>query len=258
MRTSRAIAAAIVAALMLTTITPTAFGVENSLPEGTHDGFDHLYARRGECYANGWAVDPDDVDAPVTVRIRVDGEVLAEVEATEYRQDIVDAGIDPDGTAGFTVFMGLFGITFDVPHTILVEARDAQTDEWRVLDSSPRAIVCSNLQGFHDIHSGVVSRRDCMAAGWAADRDTETGPRVQVRIKVDGRVVAETTADQFRQDVLDAGIGDGFYGWSVDLFGKLTPGVEHVVTAEMRDTSLKRLWLPVFETDRHLTCVAGR
>ena len=145
MRTSRALAAASAAMLLLGAIAPSALGVENRLPDGTHDGFDHLYARRGECYANGWAVDPDDVDAPVTVRILLDGEVLTEVEATEYRQDIVDAGIDPAGTAGFTVFMGLLGITFDVPHEVLVEARDAQTAEWRVLDGSPRTIVCSNL-----------------------------------------------------------------------------------------------------------------
>jgi hypothetical protein len=255
MRKSRALAASSVALLLLTAFIPTVLGVENRLPEGTHDGFDQLNARRGECYANGWAVDPDDVDAPVTVRILVDGAILTEIEATEYRQDIVDAGIDPDGTAGFLVFMGDLGITFDVTHSILIEARDAQTAEWRRLDGSPRAIMCSNLQGFHDAESGIVSREDCVAAGWAADRDTQFGSRARVRIRVDGKVVAEVTADQFRQDVLDAGIGDGFYGWSVNLFGKVTPNVEHIVRAEMRDTTLRRLWLPLFETDKTLTCL---
>jgi hypothetical protein len=227
---------------------------ENQLPIGTHDGFDEAYARRGECFANGWAVDPDDVDAPVTVQILVDGEVLAEVQATEFRQDIVDAGIDPNGTAGFQVFMGLLGITFDVTHTVLVRAQDPQTGEWQDLDSTPRTILCTNLQGFHDGNHGEVTRAGCVATGWARDADTDFGPRAQVRVKVDGKVVAETTADQFRQDLVDAGIGDGYYGWSVNLFGRAAPNDQHVITAEARDTSLKRIWLPLFETDKVLTC----
>ena len=63
--------------------------------------------------------------------------------------------------------------------------------------------------------------------------------RVQVRIKVDGRVAAETTANEFREDVRDAGYGDGFSGWSVNLFGRTTPFAEHVVSAEARDTTAK-------------------
>jgi hypothetical protein len=73
---------------------------------------------------------------------------------------------------------------------------------------------------------------------------------------VDGKVVAETTADQFRQDVIDAGYPtDGYVGWSVGLYGKLAPGVAHEVTAEVRDTSLKKVWVPVFDAPRQLTCM---
>lgn len=255
---SRAMLVATTGVLLISAMAaPAVVATENRLPEGTHDGFDHPYARRGECYANGWAVDPDDTDADVTVRILVDGIQVSEVQATEYRQDIVDAGIDPAGTAGFLVFLGSLGISFDVLHTVLVQAQDAQTQEWRTLDGSPRTLTCSNLQGSHDGSSGVVGRTDCIATGWAVDRDTENGPRARVRVKVDGRVVAETTADQFRPDLLEIGIGDGYYGWAVDLFGRVTPGVEHVITAEVRDTSLKRLWLPLFDTDRLLTCLAN-
>jgi hypothetical protein len=248
---------AVTAILLVTALAaPTAVAVENRLPDGTHDGFDLPFARRGECYANGWAVDPDDPEAAVTVQIIVDGVVVAQVEATEYRQDIVDAGIDPAGTAGFTVFMGPLGIGFDVEHTVLVKAQDPQTGEWRDLDGSPRTLTCTNVNGFHDGNEGIVAREDCIASGWALDHDSPSGPRARVRVKVDGKVVGETTASQFRQDVLDAGIGDGFSGWSVDLFGSMTPGVEHLVTAEARDTDLKRVWLPVFGTDRHMTCLA--
>ena len=65
---------------------------------------------------NGWAVDPDDPTAPVTVQVFADGAVVAEVEAVEYRQDIVDAGIDPDGTAGFWIDLGPL-VSSDESHT---------------------------------------------------------------------------------------------------------------------------------------------
>lgn len=41
----------------------------------------------------------------------------------------------------------------------------------------------------------------------------------------------------------------------MNLFGGLTPGVEHIVTVEARDTTLKRVWLPVFGTGVQLTCL---
>ena len=181
-----------------------------------------------------------------------DGAVIAEVEATEFRPDIIEAGIDPNGTAGFFIDLGPL-VSHDVSHTIVARARDAQTAEWIVLDSSPRAITCTNLFGFHDSAEGTVGRSDCVAAGWAFDADTPTR-RVQVRIKVDGRIVAETIADEFREDVRDAGYGDGYSGWSVDLFGRLTPFRDHAVSVEARDTTAKRVWVSLSDTDRALTC----
>jgi hypothetical protein len=75
-----------------------------------------------------------------------------------------------------------------------------------------------------------------------------------VRVKVDGKVVAETTADQFRADVQAAGFGDGYSGWTINLFGLVTPRVSHLITAEERDATLKRVWLPLYGTNIYLTC----
>jgi hypothetical protein len=234
----------------------TALAVDTQLPIGSHDNVGGTYARRGECVAAGWAVDPDSPTDRVTVRISVDGNLLTTVLADQYRQDLVDAGVPGDGFSGFHVFMGGLGISFDVQHSILIEAQDLQTGQWTHLDGTPQNITCTNIAGQHDGNEGTVSRFDCVASGWAADFDTPTGPRARVRVIVDGKVVAETTADQFRQDVIDAGYPtDGYVGWSVDLFGRLTPGVDHSVTAEVRDTDLKKVWVPVFDAPRHITCM---
>lgn len=247
---------AAVIALLLTTIfsVSTAIAVEDQPPEGFHDGTDGL-ARRGECTAEGWAVDPDSPSTRVTVRVSVDGAPVATALADEFRQDLLDAGVSPDGFSSFRVFLGPLGIGFDITHTILVEAQDNETGQWVALGATPRTLTCTNVAGQHDGNEGVVGRADCIATGWAADLDTPTGPRARVRVIVDGRVVAETTADQFRQDVIDAGYPtDGYVGWSVDLFGRVTPRVDHEVTAEVRDTTLKRVWVPVFNAPLHITC----
>ena len=234
---------------------PRTLTCTNATPTGTHDGFADRYAPYGHCFAGGWAVDPDAPATRLSVRISVDGTLLTTTTANVFRQDLLDAGVSPDGFSSFFVDMGLLGISFDVTHTVLVEAQDADTGDWFALDATPRVVTCTNLDSNHDGSQGVVSRSDCMASGWAVDQDTTNGPRVQVRVKVDGRVVAETRADEFRQDLLDLGFGDGHHGFSVNLFGHLTPGAEHVVTVEARDTTLKRVWLPVFGTDLVLTCM---
>jgi hypothetical protein len=225
----------------------------NATPEGFHDAESGIRAH-GSCVAAGWAVDPDDRVTDINVRVLADGIEVATLVANLFRQDLQDAGVAPDGDRGIRRRLdGL--VTADVNHEIRVQAQDLQTFEWFDLSSTPRSITCTNLFGHHDGNSGVVDKASCVAAGWAFDADTPAGPRVQVRVRVDGNVVAETTANQFREDVRDAGYGDGFSGWSVRLFGRLTPGRDHIVTTEMRDTSAKRIWVPLADTGLSMTCL---
>ena len=250
--------AAIAVLLILVFSVPAAMAAENQFPNGFHDNVGGTYARRGECVAAGWAVDPDSPSTRVTVRISVDGTLLTTVLADQFRQDLLDAGVSPDGFSSFYVFMGPLGITFDAQHSILVQAQDNETAEWINLGSTPQTITCTNVVGQHDGNEGTVSRAYCLARGWAVDFDTPSGPRAKVRVKVDGKVVAETTADLYRQDVIDAGYPtDGYVGWVVNLFGRLTPGVDHEVTAEVRDTDLRKVWVPVFDAPRHINCQAA-
>jgi len=248
--------AVLIATMLMAFSVPTALAVDNQPPIGSHDNVGGAFPGRGECVAAGWAVDPDDPLSRVSVRISVDGDLLTTAVADQFRQDLVDAGVPGDGFSSFYVFMGPLGITFDASHSILIEAQDLQTGDWTQLDGTPNTITCTNVAASYDGNEGTVGRRDCIATGWAADFDTPNGPRVQVRIKVDGKVVAETTADGFRQDVIDAGYPtDGFVGWSVDLFGRVTPRVPHLITAEVRDTGLKKLWLAVPGGPKQLNCL---
>ena len=202
------------------------------------------------CAAKGWASDPAQPATDITVRVLVDGVVAATALADLFRQDLADAGIGVDGTAAFEVALDM---SSGLEQQIRVQAQDLATGEWIDLGSQV-GWTCARLFGTHDAFSGVVNKKECVAAGWAFDNDTPTN-RVQVRVLVNGKVVAESSANLFRQDVLDAGIGDGFSGWQVNLFGKIQPGSQSVVTVEARDTTNKRLWLPLQETGKLVTCL---
>jgi len=245
---------AILAAALVATFGASAAAAADSTPPlGSHDGTTDTIAAHDHCYANGWALDPDDLSQHINVRILADGAVVATEVADDFRQDLLDAGIG-DGRYAFWVDLrGL--VASDVAHEIRIQAQDLQTSTWSDLDFTPRQVTCTQLYGSHDIMSGVVGRADCVAAGWAFDADTDAAPRVRVRIVVDGRVVADTTADEFREDVRDAGFGDGYSGFTVDLWGRLTPNRAHTVRVEMRDTTAKRIWVPLADTDKALTCV---
>jgi hypothetical protein len=110
-------------------------------PVGTHDGPDGPQSQY-TCSAWGWAVDPDDRAAVVTVRVLVDGVELRRGPAGDYRQDLLDTGTSPTGKAAF-----VFGLWDDVSkdawHTILVEALDVgTTDTWVPINQTPRRITC--------------------------------------------------------------------------------------------------------------------
>lgn len=237
------VAFALAASMVATAQTPTV--------EGFHDRFEGGPGVNVRCAAEGWASDPTQPGTDVTVRVIVDGTPVATGLANLFRQDLLDAGIGVDGTAAFDIDLtGL--VTSGVQHEVRVQAQDLGTGQWADLHNTPRFLACTGLFGYHDGNEGVVSKGSCLASGWAFDADTPT-TRVQVRVKVDGKVVAEDAANEFRPDVRDAGFGDGFSGWTFDLFGRIQPTTISVVTVEARDTA-KRLWLPLEFTDKQLTC----
>jgi hypothetical protein len=57
--------------------------------------------------------------------------------------------------------------------------------------------------------------------GWVLDRNN-VASKPTVSVRLNGEEVARVVANQFRQDVLDAGHGDGYSGWSVNV--SPTPG----------------------------------
>ena len=125
----------------LTLLLTVPTGMAAAVPTGTHDGPDGAQSQY-TCAAWGWAVDPDDLNSPVTVRVLVDWSEVARVVANAFRQDLLDRAVSPTGKASFNVPLWQ-KISHDAWHDIRVEGLDAGSiDTWSPLDLTPRRISC--------------------------------------------------------------------------------------------------------------------
>ncbi|HYD64981.1 glycosyltransferase family 2 protein [Azospirillum sp.] len=85
------------------------------------------------------------------------------------------------------------------------------------------------MQGFvDDVRNGNVD-------GWAAHPD-RPGDRVVVAIAVDGVVVGTAVADGHRDDLVDAGLGDGRHAFRFRLPDHLLDGRPHAVAVTFAET----------------------
>jgi hypothetical protein len=66
--------------------------------------------------------------------------------------------------------------------------------------------------------------------GWVVDED-EPGARVSVLAWIDGRPLAGVRATDFREDLVRAGVGDGYHGFRFELHDPLDPG-DHAVAVQ--------------------------
>jgi hypothetical protein len=225
----------------------------DQLPIGTHDAFSGEVVGP-DCFAAGWAVDPDDLATRIAVRISADGSLIGETTADLFRQDLIDAGASPDGLAGFS--FDLRGhISIGEAHTILVEGQDAQTAAWQPLDETPKVINCADSppEGTHDGVDGTQPPWTCVANGWAVDPDDRTA-RLTVQILVDGQEVTSTVADLFRQDLIDAAVSlDGLAGFTVNLWGLMSHGTRHEIRVQAQDNETGE-WSDVDSTPMILSC----
>ena len=120
----------------------------NQLPQGFHDGFDQESAIGDECYAAGWAWDPDSQKRDVTVRIlaqRQDIEIIVPKEIWRGPADQVREDLPPEGfdlTAGFGVDLRP-SIEWGIPYKIWTQGKDLQTGEWVNLEQTPRLLTCT-------------------------------------------------------------------------------------------------------------------
>ena len=85
-------------------------------------------------------------------------------------------------------------------------------------------------------YEGFLDQADCTAiAGWAWDPSRPNTP-INVNIYDGAALIATVSANLFRQDLLNAGKGNGYHAFNIPTPQSLKTGTTHTVTAKYTDT----------------------
>jgi hypothetical protein len=97
-------------------------------------------------------------------------------------------------------------------------------------------------EGFHDITNcnGIM--------GWAWDKNQPDQP-IQVEIYDGNALLATVTADEFREDLLKAGIGNGKHGFTYPVPPRLKDGKPHSIRMKYASTAIE-----LTNTPREINC----
>jgi hypothetical protein len=169
------------------------------------------------------------------VRVNVDiydgDTLLATVAADQFRQDLATAG-KGDGRHGF-VYTVPTSLKDGRPHAIRLTISGTQVDleEGAHLPNTSKSITClrhegaPKWEGFHDV-------ADCNAiAGWAWD-GSQPNTSIDVDIYDNDVLLGRVAADQFRQDLADAGKGNGAHAFSYTPPAGVKDGRPHTIVVK--------------------------
>ncbi len=170
----------------------------------------------------GWCWSPDEPDSRRVVALLIDGVEAARAKCDEARPDLAGAGVG-DGAHAFLIVLQpdqrRSGQTSVVSLREVVTGQDVGgtvTITWRSsFDRSaahePEPAPAAVMQGHLD---GVT--KDGRISGWCW-YPAEPTTHVRLQILVDDEIVGVATANGFRPDLQQAGIGDGTHGFSFAL-----------------------------------------
>src|SRR5262249_10528956 len=97
------------------------------------------------------------------------------------------------------------------------------------LNNTPRMINCT---GAAPIYAGNFEGANCtQISGWAWDQNDPNSP-INVAIFSDGQLIATVLAIQFRQDLVNAGIGNGYHSFIFNTPASLKDGQPHSITVK--------------------------
>jgi hypothetical protein len=174
----------------------------------------------------GWAQDRDQPNTAIDVNI-YDGEtLLATLPADGFRQELLDQGMG-DGRHGFS-YPTPASLKDWRPHTIRVTLAGTNAELW----NSPKTVILPGDPVAPDgatIGGGLEGADGENIWGWAWDQNQPNSP-IDVDIYEGDTVLtllATVPANQFRQDLLDA--GDGRHGFSYPTPARLKDGKTHII-----------------------------
>jgi len=112
--------------------------------------------------------------------------------------------------------------------------------------------VPSSCSALPPVYEGYVDGTDCNQVwGWAWDQNKPNTP-INVDIYANNSYVATVAANQFRQDLFNAGKGNGYHAFTFVVPSYLKNGQEQNISVKFGGTSTQLIWSP-----RPITCNAS-
>jgi hypothetical protein len=234
------------------TVTIVAPGGEPPVVTGNFDG----YLDKVECSSiRGWAWDAGQPNTSITIEFFADGLSTGTVSADIFRQDLQNAG---KGN-------GKHAYSFTTPQILkdgqnhVITAKVLNTNY--ALKWAPKTLNCSAgspdpgpgdppvVTGNFD---GYLDKVECGSIrGWAWDAGQPNTP-VSVEFFADGQNLGSILADIYRQDIKDAGKGNGKHVYNFPTPYSLKNNLPHVITAKVLNSSYTLKWAP-----KTLICPGG-
>jgi hypothetical protein len=175
----------------------------------------------------GWAWNQSQPNTSINVDIYADGVYLTTVLANQFRQDLLNAGIG-NGQHGFNIPTPQ-SLKDGQTHSISVRFAGTSTH----LAGSPRSITCSSQPIYGGYHDGAT----CSTIfGWAWNQ-SQPNTSINVDIYADGVYLTTVLANQFRQDLLNAGIGNGQHAFTISTPASLRDGQTHSILVRFAGTT---------------------
>lgn len=153
---------------------------------------------------SGWAFCKKD-DSKAQIEVRSEDTVLWSSEAAMYREDLMSAGF---GDCAFSITPEMKTLDADI------DSVDLYINGHKVNEAPyPLVMQALNVNAYTchiDVNEGDKVN------GWARYNDLDAH-RVEVSLQVGDVVLGHTIAEVLRQDLADANIGDGRYGFQMNL-----------------------------------------
>lgn len=179
----------------------------------------------------GWVHCPDEPGLRLLLQVEVDGKALAVGLANLDRQDVAEAG-HGDGFCGFRIHVRL-------PPTGKVLVREMHSRQV-VFDDITGPLDRDRQSSPHDskpligpIHGHVDTVQGTTIRGWCW-RPNNPEIRTTIEAWVDGTRVANANANEPRGDLIEAGMDDGDFAFTLHMPFWMLDGVERKV--EIRST----------------------
>jgi RHS repeat-associated protein len=178
---------------------------------------------------SGWGWDANQPNKPINVDIYDGSTLIATVSANQFRQDLLNAGIG-NGVHGYSIATPV-SLKNGGAHTIHIKFSGTSTE----LSNSPKTITCQAPASA--AYGGWLDGADCnVITGWAWDGN-QPNTAINVEIYDGSTLIAAAAANQFRQDLLNAGIGNGYHGFSIATPASLKNGVAHTIHVKCAGTT---------------------